>query len=107
MGRRMGYGVHMIPVPNVIHMRRRMWNVVEMGVLVVALCVCKLSCSEDCDCGQNNCARLKHLIFLERIAFQLRAALAAVRCPLATDYFNCNHRAIDRFYQKHAENTVL
>ena len=91
MGGRMRNRVNMIPVSNVIQMRRRMWHVVEMGVLVVALCVCKLSGSKDCDCCQNKCARLKHLILPERIAFQLRAALAAVRClrwqlngPIAT-----------------------
>ena len=79
MSSRMRNRVNMISVSNVIQMRRRMWHVVEMGVLVVALCVCKLSGSKNCDCCQNKGARLKHLILPERIAFQLRAALAAVR----------------------------
>ena len=60
VGRRMRHRMEMVSMWHVVDMSRCMRDIMEMGVLIVALCVCKLSGSENCDCGQNDCARLKH-----------------------------------------------
>lgn len=55
-------GVHMVPMWNVVRMRRCMRNVVVMRLWIEALCACKLSHSKNCDGGDYDGARFQHFI---------------------------------------------
>ena len=55
-------GMKMVSMSNQVRMRRRMRNVVEVGIRNKALCICKLSHSKNCYGGHYKCARFQHVI---------------------------------------------
>lgn len=63
---RMRYGVNMIAMADIVGMCRRMWDVMVMRVLVVALGACQLSHSKYCNCCDYDGARFQHFILPNR-----------------------------------------
>jgi hypothetical protein len=59
---RMWNRMKMVSMSNQVRMRRRMRDVMEMGIGNKALCICKLSHSKNCDGGHYECARFQHFI---------------------------------------------